>query len=671
MVLPLGSILHDRYRIDGQLGKGGMGAVYLAFDQTLQIRVALKENLNPNPESERQFQREATLLASLRHPNLPRVTDHFVLEQRQYLVMDYIEGVDLHTRIANQPASVREVMAWADSLCDALAYLHSRQPPVIHRDIKPANIKLQPDGNVVLVDFGIAKVFDHAQTSTGARGLTPGFSPPEQYGGQRTDARSDQYALAATIYTLLTRRPPVDSIARMLEKEPLVPIRSLNPSVTEVVDAAITRALSLQQSGRFADISTFRKALKGETAQIPVVQPTLKPEPAEPPRRNMALFAGMGAIGVLGLLGVVAVALLLIFRPFSGGTAAAATATSPPATAAPPAAIPTATLPPSTPVPATAAPTSAPTEEPTLEPTTVPVLAGGGGQIAFVTDREDGHTLQVWLMNPDGSSPRQLTFGPGDKTQPRWSPDGTRLLYVAPGGGDASGGTLGTDIWVINLDGSAPTDLTQSVGDETDPVWSPDGSRIAFTSDRINDLDQVFISPIRCDPIPASCTVDKPFNLSAGFAVESSPAWSPDGRTIAVSASINGAPGRIFLRSPTPGEPTKFDRRDRIIGAYDLAWSPDSKLLAFTWRQPTMNEVYLAQIDAPGADPTRLTDSLGNKEASFSPDGNWIVFTSTRDQNPEVYIMAISGAGQENLTKYTGRDMQPAWQPPVKPSPTQ
>ncbi len=671
MVLPLGSTLHDRYRIDGQLGKGGMGAVYLAFDQTLQIRVALKENLNPNPESERQFQREATLLASLRHPNLPRVTDHFVLEQRQYLVMDYIEGVDLHTRIANQPASVREVLAWADSLCDALSYLHSRQPPVIHRDIKPANIKLQPDGNVVLVDFGIAKVFDHAQTSTGARGLTPGFSPPEQYGGQRTDARSDQYALAATIYTLLTRHPPIDSINRMLEKEPLVPIRSLNPSVPEMVDSAITRALSLQQSGRFADISTFRKALKGETAQIPVVQPTLKPEPAERPRRSMALFAGMGAVGALGLLGVVAVALLLIFRPFSSGTAAAATATSPPATAALPSEIPAATLPPATPIPPTAAPTLAPTEEPTLEPTTVQVLAGGGGEIAFVTDREDGHTLQVWLMNPDGSSPRQLTFGPGDKTQPRWSPDGTRLLYVAPGANDASGATLGFDIWVINLDGSGPTDLTRSVGDESDPIWSPDGSRIAFTSDRINDLAQVFISPIKCEPIPASCTAEKPTNLSAGFAVESSPAWSPDGTTIAVSASINGAPGRIFLRSPTPGEPKKFDRRDKIIGAYDLVWSPDSKLLAFTWRQPTMNEIYLAQIDNPGADPTRLTDSLGNKEPSFSPDGNWIVFTSTRNQNPEVYIMAISGAGQENLTNYTGRDMQPAWQPPVKPAPNQ
>jgi len=676
MVLPLGSILHNRYRIDGKLGKGGMGEVYLALDQTLQIRVALKENLNPNPESERQFQREASLLASLRHPNLPRVTDHFVLEGRQYLVMDYIEGVDLQTRMSNQPATVNEVMRWADSLCDALTYLHSRQPPVIHRDIKPANIKLQPDGNVVLVDFGIAKIFDHAQTSTGARGLTPGFSPPEQYGGQRTDARSDQYALAATIFTLLTRRPPVDSIERMLNKEPLVPIRSLNRTVSETVDAAITRALSLQQSGRFPDIATFRSALKGVTAQAHVVQPTLKVEDAPRVGRNMALFAGVGAVGAIGLLGVVAVVLFLAFRLFSGGTAAPSTTITPvegptvPAVAP----VPTATAPLPTPIPPpdTAAPTPVPTEEPTQEPTVVPVVQlGGGGQIAFVTDREDGHTFQVWLMNPDGSNPRQLTYGPGDKTQPRWSPDGIRLLYVAPAGSDASGNALGLDIWAINLDGSGPADLSNSPGDDTDPSWSPDGTRIAYAGDRINRLNQVFVSAVSCEPIPGPCKAEKPFNLSAGFAVETSPAWSPDGSQIAVSASINGAPGRIFMREPTPGEPTKFDRRDQLIGADDLAWSPDGQLLAITWRQPSMNEIWLLRISDRGANPVRLTDSLGNKEPSFSPDGNWIVFTSTRDQNPEVYIMAKGGAGQENLTDYTGRDMQPAWQPPVKSIPSQ
>ncbi len=117
MTLDIGSILNDRYRIEGQLGKGGMGTVYLAYDQTLDIKVALKENLNPDPDSEAQFKREAKLLASLRHPNLPRVTDHFILDEIQYLVMDYIEGDDLQTILTRQPPEVAERNTSVKSLC--------------------------------------------------------------------------------------------------------------------------------------------------------------------------------------------------------------------------------------------------------------------------------------------------------------------------------------------------------------------------------------------------------------------------------------------------------------------------------------------------------------------------------------------------------------------------
>ncbi|HLF80989.1 MAG TPA: serine/threonine-protein kinase, partial [Anaerolineales bacterium] len=254
MPLEPGSLLRERYRIEGRLGQGGMGAVYRAYDLTLEIEVALKENLNPNPESERQFKREARLLANLRHPNLPRVTDHFVLEGQQYLVMDYIEGEDLQSLLGKRPVSVSEALHWADDMVEALHFLHTRTPPVIHRDIKPANLKLQPDGNLVLVDFGIAKSFDQTQTATGARGLTPGFSPPEQYGGSTTDERSDQYAMAATLFTMLARRPPANSIDRMLKKAELVPPSSLNPEIPPQVDATLMRAMELHPDQRFANL---------------------------------------------------------------------------------------------------------------------------------------------------------------------------------------------------------------------------------------------------------------------------------------------------------------------------------------------------------------------------------------------------------------------------------
>jgi len=669
MALEPGSFLRERYRIEGMLGKGGMGAVYVAFDQTLQLRVAVKENLSVGPDSERQFHREASLLASLRHPNLPRVTDHFLLEGRQYLVMDFIEGEDLHSRAQRQPTTVDEVLRWADALCDALSYLHTRQPPIIHRDIKPANVKLQPDGKPVLVDFGLAKEFDQAQTSTGARGLTPGYSPPEQYGGARTDARTDQYALAASIYTLLTGRPPTDSIERMLDKVELRSARALNPAVPAHVDSALTRALSIEQAARFPDIDTFREALHGRLAAA-----TVRASPATVIGRPSAGGRPFPWIPVLVggavLLALVGGGALLVAGPLLGLGRSATGTPEPPIVAA----LPTATefsLPSDTPPPP-ATPTVSVTDTPVATPTLPASLIGGGGAIAFVSDREDGRTLQIWAIYPDGTQPRQLTFGPGDKAQPRWSPDGQRLLFIAPGGTDSSGNKLGTDVWVMNPDGTGITNLTAAPGDDTDPAWAPDGMRIAFTSTRSNDLRQVFVADLACEPSPGSCSLGRPRNYSYSpdfNAVEFSAAWSPDGVRLGVVASINGAPGRIYFHpgalaagglAPTP---SAFDRSDTIIGADHLDWSPDGTYLTFTWKQPGSNEIYIVPAD----DPKRwqkLTNSAGNKEPAFSPDGRFIVFTSTRDQNPEIYLMPVGGGNEANLTQSsTSRDMQPDWQP--------
>jgi WD40 repeat protein/predicted Ser/Thr protein kinase len=285
--LILGSILKDRFRVESQLGKGGMGAVYLAHDQLLDINVAIKENLSPSSESERQFLREARILAGLRHPNLPRVSDYFSIEDRQYLVMDYIEGQDLHDLVKNQQPTVEEILRWADTVCEALIYLHTREPAVIHRDIKPSNIKLQPDGTVMLVDFGIAKEFDlGTTTTTGARGLTPGFSPPEQYGLRRTDARSDQYSLAATLYDLLAGQRPTDSFERLFRKKPITPVRELNDTVPAGLEIAIHRAMELEPDDRFPDIESFRDALHeqvaDETIREEVLPQILKPESPDP-----------------------------------------------------------------------------------------------------------------------------------------------------------------------------------------------------------------------------------------------------------------------------------------------------------------------------------------------------------------------------------------------------
>ncbi|RPJ51786.1 MAG: serine/threonine protein kinase, partial [Chloroflexi bacterium] len=170
MALEKGILLRNRYRIEDTIAAGGMGAVYKALDETLRIQVAVKENFFSTEEYSRQFRREATILASLRHPNLPRVTDHFVIQgQGQYLVMDFIAGTDLREIIARDGAlSEAEIIRIGAAICEALAYLHGRSLAIVHRDIKPGNLKITPTGAVVLVDFGLAKIAQGETTTTGA-----------------------------------------------------------------------------------------------------------------------------------------------------------------------------------------------------------------------------------------------------------------------------------------------------------------------------------------------------------------------------------------------------------------------------------------------------------------------------------------------------------------------
>jgi len=253
MLSPGDSLCQGRYEVQRLLAQGGMGNVYLAEDTRFGNRVALKENLDATPEAQRQFQFEAKVLATLRHPCLPRVFDHFTEPSgKQYLVMDFIEGDDLQELLDKRgPLPENQVLEWMREVCSALQYMHEQQPhPVIHRDIKPANIKLKPDGQVMLVDFGIAKAhMPGKKTVAGARGVTPGYSPPEQY-GIGTDARSDIYALGATMYHLLTGQVPEESIM-VSPTKPLVPPRQLNPTISPGMEQIILKAMALKADQRY------------------------------------------------------------------------------------------------------------------------------------------------------------------------------------------------------------------------------------------------------------------------------------------------------------------------------------------------------------------------------------------------------------------------------------
>jgi serine/threonine-protein kinase len=264
MPLEPGTLLLERYRIQRVLGQGGFGAVYLAFDEILEQPCAVKENRSLSLEGGRQFLKEARLLANLRHPNLPRVTHHFEIGKSQFLVMDFVEGEDLAQRLRRVGRlPLEEVLRWARQIGGALTYLHGLAPPVFHRDIKPANIKINPQGEAILVDFGIAKEAGPDQaTSTGAKGVTPGYAPPEQYGLGHTDARTDVYALGATLYALLTDRSPPDSVQRLLGTVELPSPETITPDLPPHVVRAIQLAMRPGKEDRLPDVATLSRLLE-------------------------------------------------------------------------------------------------------------------------------------------------------------------------------------------------------------------------------------------------------------------------------------------------------------------------------------------------------------------------------------------------------------------------
>src|SRR5712692_2324385 len=267
------TILQGRYRIIRQLGQGGMGAVYEAVDQRLDTTVALKETLFTDQKLRKQFEREARLLARLHHQALPRVSDHFNEGDGQFLVMQYIAGDDLSEMLAQRhsPFSQEEVLRWADQLCDALDYLHTQDPEIIHRDIKPQNLKLTARGQVVLLDFGLAKgsagQMSVVTTSASIFGYTPNYAPLEQVQGLGTDARSDIYALAATLFHLLTNVKPPDALSRAGaivngQPDPLPLANTVDAHVSRAVAAVLNRGMSQKRADRFASAALMREAFR-------------------------------------------------------------------------------------------------------------------------------------------------------------------------------------------------------------------------------------------------------------------------------------------------------------------------------------------------------------------------------------------------------------------------
>ncbi len=718
MTLERGVILHGRYRIMEILGQGGMGSVYRAVDENLGVDVAVKENLFTTEEYARQFRLEAIILANLRQPNLTRVTDHFVIEdQGQYLVMDYIEGEDLRQRMERTTTLPDdEVILIGAAMSKALHYLHSRKPPILHRDVKPGNVKISPNGEIFLVDFGLAKVIQGSQiTTTGARAMTPGYSPPEQYGTARTDPRTDIYSLGATLYAALTGVIPEDGLARAMENVELTPVRKRKPKVSRRLASAVEKAMEVDADDRFQSADDFRKALLASNSKtqrlvqddfsvspspsVPVASiekiveqnpdddpesdPSMVGVPLTPPpiadtprkkrlkerRKERWKFIRFLLLMIFVVGGIAATALYypqlptmlsdlgLISAPTATPTAMPLIETATealPLLAETESAAATATE--------TVEPTATNTPEPTLTPTptnTPPPLStplgGGAGQIAFVSDRAG--TPQIYLVNTGGNGIRPITNISDGACQPDWSPDGEKIVFISPCQVDQDV-FEGSSLYLVHADGSNLSQLTTAAGGDFEPAWSPDGNRIAFTSLRDGHM-QIYTINLEDNAVLRLTDTDKD-----EFARQ--PAWSPFGNQIAYSIRRYSA-YQIWTMTDTGQSPEQITRSGYTFWDVLPVWSPDGTVILYNQHSSgNTSRIWLMSIkyENRGGEGVDVDAApLPVSDVDYSEDGLLLAFEGKDGSNRDVYFMTVTGASRTQLTTDPGNDFDPVWRP--------
>jgi serine/threonine protein kinase/Tol biopolymer transport system component len=698
-----------------------MGAIYRAEDTILNISVAVKENLFLSEEYARQFEREAKILAGMRHPGLPKVGDYFTIPgQGQYIIMDYIEGEDLRERIERMGIlPVSEVVRIGVAMCEALIYLHGRQPnPILHRDIKPGNIRISNEGGVVLVDFGLAKIMRGNQVTTdGARAMTPGYSPPEQYGTARTDPRTDIYSLGATLYAAITGIIPEDGLDRATGKAVLTPLREIRPNIDRRLAAVIEKSLATDSENRYQSAEEFKKALVAASDISRSIYDELKidappvtdqtedsaegVETADEPshvltfsnshpyngkrnkRRRMVTFTFVIVFALVLMTTTYFVftgfppSIIAAFSPststvseFSPSTSmVSASSTSLPfatdtmveilAANNEPSATPSSSeiqLPTQKPTP-TILPSNTPIPTPAATP-----IGGRPGQIAFASDRTG--VMQLWLMNPDGSKQQQLTNLPDGACQPAWSPDGQKLAFISPCSGKKNETYEGAHIFIMDIDELIPQPLIiSSVEGDFDPAWSPDGTRLAFTSLRVGKA-HVFSYNLESEVLQ---------ELSDTRFADFQPAWSPDGTQLAVVRK--NVFSHIYLLSEKGFTQYQFSS----IGDLDdywPNWSPDGDLIIFsrTTISPAIPFLVGLNVDDRTSGKETRIPPLGSPDrgpiagANFSADGNWIVYEGWPDgRNHDIFLMDIEGENSLRLTTDPGFDFNPAWRPSAQP----
>ncbi|MBN1430831.1 MAG: serine/threonine-protein kinase [Anaerolineae bacterium] len=655
-----------QYQIRVLLGRGGMSTVYLAYqpsmDRTVAIKILPREFLHDKTFLAR-FEQEGRTIAKLEHLHILPVYDFGEDDGIPYIVMRYLAGGTLADLIFGRLPPLATTVRLIAQVADALDYAHGAG--IIHRDLKPSNVLLDNSGNAYLADFGIARVVQAAQSAnlTGSRVIgTPPYIAPEMVKkDQKITTSVDIYALGIITFEMLTGRAPFHDedpmkvlMAHVLE--PVPSARAVDPKISPEVDEVVMRCLAKTPQQRYKTAADYAADLARAATAVQRSQSAASTTPAKPvdiPSRlrsqsqsaPIPMYTPSGEafqsekgrpfwLFVLAAIGALGLGIVLIILAILGGEASGLLGMVFPSTG--------------TPTP-TVTPTQSISTSPTqTRPTAILSSPSGGNRLVFASKREGDYDL--YLIDSDGENLRQITESPGEDYDPAWSPDGTRIAYVSSADGHSNIVVIHIAC-ILSSEGcdSSVRKLTDNAAEDVGPAWSPDGTQIAFASNRDGNY-QIY-----------TMTADgqEQHRLTYNSRHDLSPSWSPDGKQIVYHASD----GHLYVINTAGGTPQKITGSDGADNWPD--WSPKANHIAYTsTADQSSGQRAIFTIDLASNLTTQLTTGSRDDDPVWSPDGAHIAFASDRESTNrfDIVVLEVASGILERLTT-EGNNVAPDWQP--------